>query len=80
MAPKKIIEVKINPLPDKTSIRSIRLDFLFSRESEPISVELYAKMAEHVGDAILQVLRSGNNRTPPIPRPSGGKPKLRIVK
>jgi hypothetical protein len=71
---------KITPLPDRTSIQSIRLDFVFSNPAESISVELPTKLAKGVAETLSQVVRSGNNPTPTSPGPSGARPKLRIVK
>jgi hypothetical protein len=67
-------------LPDKKSIQLIRLDFHASKESESISAEISAKVAEHFAQAVLQVLRSGNIPPPSTRAPSGARPKLRIVK
>ncbi len=80
MASKKASKVTIAPLPDKRSVQSIRLDFFCASQSEPISIELPARLAKGLGDAILEVLAAGNSRPPPTRAPSGGRPKLRIVR
>jgi hypothetical protein len=73
-------KVHINPLPDKKSVRSIRLDFFCAIQCEPIQVELPARLAKGVADAILEVLNAGKNPPRPSRARAVGKPKLRIVK
>lgn len=77
-----VAEVTIIPLPDQTSLKSIRLDFSCATQSAPIQLELPASLAKGVAEAILEVLGTHNDPSPPIPSPSGahGKPKLWIVK
>lgn len=80
MASKKVRKVTIVPLPDKKSIQSIRLDFFCASQSEPIPIELPARLAKSLGDGILEVLGAGNTPSPATRARVGGKPKLRIVK
>jgi hypothetical protein len=80
MASKNASRVTIIPLPDKKSIQSIRFDFFCATRSEPISIELPARLAKGLGDGILEVLGAGNTPSPATRARVGGKPKLRIVK
>jgi hypothetical protein len=76
MAAKK----SITPLPDKKSIKSIRLDFFCASQSEPTPIELPARLAKSLCESILEVLDAGNTPPPPNLVPSGGRAKLTIVK
>lgn len=78
----QVRKVTVVPLPDKRSVRSIRLDFACANQSEPIRLELPARLAKGVAEAIFEVLRAGNSPPPPSPVPEGRrkKPKLWIVK
>lgn len=82
MSAGQVREVTVVPLPDKRSVRSIRLDFLCANQSEPIRLELPARLATAVAETIFEVLRAGNSPPPPSPVPAGRrkKPKLRVVK
>jgi hypothetical protein len=80
MPSKRSDKVTISPLPDKKSVRSIRLDFFCASLSAPIQVELPAKLARGVAESLLEVLDAGSNRPQPSRARAGGKPKLRIVK
>jgi hypothetical protein len=82
MSEGQVKQVTVVPLPDKRAVRSIRFDFVCSNPSEPIQLELPARLAKGVAEAIFELLRVGNNHPPPSPAPAGRrkKTKLSIVK
>lgn len=80
MSVKNASKVTIKPLPDKTSVQSIRLDFLVSKESEPTLIQLQSKLARALAESILEVLGSDNAPIRPTRAPKGGRPTLKIVK
>lgn len=76
-------QVTIKPVPDRTSVQSIRLHFLCANQSEPTVIEFPAREARFFADSLLEVLNAGGNTPTPSTRAlSGarGKPKLRIVR
>lgn len=82
MATLKIKDVKtvmVSPLLNKTRVR-LSLQVSAANQYESIEFELSSEGALIFASAIQEVLSSDKNPTPPNRGPSGGKPKLWVVK
>jgi hypothetical protein len=74
---KDVISARIGPIVNKTRVQ-LRLGIFGANPYESIDLEMSHAGAATLANEILEFLRK--NPVPPTRAPSGGRPKLRIVK